>query len=63
MNIFIYPSAGIGRQCKLKFCWLVAVNVQVVPWISKIKKNKKKLITKELYSGLYFIEAQKKLIK
>ena len=26
----IYPSAGIGRQCKFKLCWFYVVNVQVV---------------------------------
>ena len=28
--IFIYPSAGIGRQGKLKFYWYKIVNVQIV---------------------------------
>ena len=32
-SVFFNPSAGIGRQCKLKFCWFITVNVRVVPWI------------------------------
>lgn len=31
--MFIISECWNGRQCKLKFCWLVAVNVQVVPRI------------------------------
>lgn len=33
--MYIISECWNGRQCKLKFCWLVAVNVQVVPRILK----------------------------
>ena len=33
--VLFYPSAGIGRQGKLKFYWYKIVNVQIVFRIKK----------------------------